>query len=209
MTDEPIPVAGDGSVVRRLVLREPTVPVLVLASVAMVRREYVPDILLVSGTAALIVIDAPRWQLRTASAEPTASDRPRWQPLTLALLVAGAMTPLPRQSHWLDAAFAVVGLVTLTLAWLPGREYDVGPDPRPPEPPRRWWTWPALGVVVALIELFSFLHDTAPRVDDAQHPTISTLVEPSLDAWPVRALVLWTWLLAGWWLWRRIQAWAT
>lgn len=208
MTDESWAAAGGQPASRRQLLREPGLPILLLASVAMVLRQYLPDLLLVLGAALLIVLDAPRWGLRTASAQPPAAEENRGRVAGLAAVVAVVMTLLPRESHRLDLAFTLVGLAALWLVWLPGRE-EATHDGREPAAPPRWWVWPLLGVAGALVELFSFLHDTSPRVDDPGHPTLSYLVEPGLDSWPVRGLVLWLWLLAGWWLWRRVRTWGS
>ncbi len=187
-------------------LREPTLPILLLALVAMIRREYVPDICLVAGTAVLIVVDSRRWPLRTASAAPVGRTLGPGVAL-FAGVMAASMAVLPGGTGGvLDLAFGVVGLLLLRQAWSPGRE-PAGQDPTALDPPRRWWLWPALGVALALVELFSFLHQSAPMVDNPQHPTLSSVVEPHLSAGPVRAVVLWAWLLGCWWLARRLQAW--
>jgi len=182
--------------VRLGLLREPALLILLLALVAMVRREYAPDIALVAGTAALVVVDARRWRFRTASARPAAPAAHRVEVAVLLAGVALAMAALPRRSGWTDVAFAVVGLAVLGVAWLPDRVPSVGPG-SVVATPTRWWAWPALGVLLALEELYSFLRQPAPMVDSPDHPTISTLVEPALATWPIRALVIWGWLLAG------------
>jgi hypothetical protein len=187
-------------------LREPALPILLMAWVAMLRREYVPDIVLFGGAAGLIVIDARRWNGRTSSAEP--SSRARHPVLVLGAtgLTALVMAGLPR-SGWLDAAFGAVGVVVLIIGWLPGREErpSRGQDV---DEPARWWVWPMLGLTLGLAALWSFLHRVSPMVDSLAHPSISSLVEPGLAHSPVRLFALWLWLLAGWWLLRRIQAWA-
>ena len=166
-------------------LREPTLPILLMAFVAMVRRAYVPDICLVGGTVALIVLDCPRWRLRTGSAQPSgATIGPPMLALTAA--AAAVMASFPDGPGALDVPFALVGLVMLREAWWPGGRLARGTGPV--AAPRRWWLWPALGVTLALVELFSFVHQSAPMVDNPRHPTLSTVVEPHLAAWPVRAV---------------------
>ena len=189
--------------VRRL-LSEPTLPVLLLASVAMVQRRFVPDIALTVGTAALVVVEAPRWGFRTASAVPNGPSRYRFRGVLVLLVVAVAMAGLPRTSRWLDLACAVPGVVALWLVLHPGPGTSAGA----PRAPARWWVWPLLGLALALVELWSFVHRAGPLIDDPHHPELSTLVEPWLDPYAVRVLFLWSWLLIGWWLVRRVQAWA-
>jgi hypothetical protein len=192
------------------VLLEPTLTILLLALVAMVRREYLPDILLVGGTVVLILVDSRRWQLRTASADPPGRTL-GLRALVATALVASVMASLHHGTGGLlDLAFAVVGLVLLGQVWSPGASataarLDDGTGV--PATPRRWWLWPTLGVTLALVELFSFLHQSAPMVDNPRHPTLSTVVEPHLSPWPVRAVVLWVWLAGCWWLLRRVRAW--
>lgn len=188
-------------------LREPALPILLLAWVAMLRREYLPDILLFAGAAALLVIDARRWQGRTSSAEPSSPARHPALVLGATGVTALLLASLPR-SGWLDAGFGVVGVMALGIGWLPGREEQpvVGRDV---DEPARWWVWPVLGVTLGLAALWSFLHQVSPMVDSLAHPSISSLVEPGLDHGLVRLLGLWLWLLAGWWLLRRIRAWAS
>ena len=161
--------------VRRL-LSEPTLPVLLLASVAMVQRRYVPDIALTVGTAALVVVDAPRWGFRTASAVPDGPPRHPFRGALMLLVAAFAMAVLPRTSPWLDLACAVPGGVALWLVLHPGPGTTIGS----PRAPARWWVWPLLGVALALVELWSFVHRTGPLVDDPHHPELSTVVEPVL-----------------------------
>jgi hypothetical protein len=168
----------------------------------------------VAGTVLLIVVDSRRRPMCTASAEPVG----RTLGTGVVLLTGGAaafMAVLPGGTGGvLDLAFAVVGLLLLRQAWWPGRSPGRSPSRTPadgdssaPDPPGRWWLWPALGVALALVELFSFLHQSAPMVDNPQHPTLSSVVEPHLSGGPLRALVLWAWLLGCWWLVRRVQAW--
>jgi hypothetical protein len=197
-------VAGREAGRLRTLLSEPTLPVLLLASVAMVRRGYLPDIALTAGTAALVVLDAPRWGFRTASGVPTAPPCHRSRTALLLLVAAAAMAALPRTSRRLDLACAVAGVIALWLVLRPGPGTTVG-SPRAPD---RWWVWPLLGVALALVELWGFLHRADPLVDDPAHPELSTLVEPVLDPYAVRVLFLWAWLLSGWWLVRRVRAWA-
>ncbi|MEZ5095511.1 MAG: hypothetical protein R2731_05025 [Nocardioides sp.] len=184
--------------------REPAVLVLVLALTAMVKRGYLLDELLVAGALMLVVADAGRWRAAVAVAEPGPVAH-RIAPLAAAF-PALAMAPLPRLSRGLDLACAVVGLVVLVAVWWPGPGPDR--DGEPPAPPR-WWLWPGVGVALCLVELSTLVHQPAPRVDSVDHPSLSTVIEPVLDLWPSRAAGLWLWLLAGWWLVRRVRAWAT
>lgn len=188
-------------------LREPALPILLMAWVAMLRREYVPDILLFGGASALLVVDARRWQGRTSSAEPSTRVRRPLLVLGATGITALLMATLPRSGR-LDAAFGAVGVLALAVGWLPDREERPGRAGETDEP-ARWWVWPVLGLTLGLAALWSFLHQVSPMVDSLAHPSISSLVEPGLEHGVVRFLALWLWLLAGCWLLRRIRAWAS
>lgn len=194
----------------------PALPILVLAGAVQVYRGYPADIALYFGTAALIVWDDRRWGGVEVSAEPTAATaRSKRTIAGLAVafgLVAGVM---PRDSGWLDLILAVPGLAALLVVVRPVRLPDTasGPLAAPACPPASrtsppaWAVWPALGVGLALIELFSFLSQPDPRTDSYDHPTVSTIVEPWLDDEVLRMLVLAGWVAIGWWLVRRVLAW--
>lgn len=202
MTDEPF--RGRATAVPS-VLREPALPILLLAWLAMLRREYVPDIVLFGGAAVLLVIAERRAQGRAASAEPASRSRHRVPGLAATGLVALVMATLPR-SGWLDASFGVVGVVVLVICLWPSPEGQPGIG-RHVDEPAGWWVWPVLGVTLGLVALWSFLHQVSPMVDSPAHPSISSLVEPGLDHGLARLLALWLWLLGGWWLLRRVRAW--
>ena len=212
MTEE-AEVSPGGVTAPRLLplLREPALPILLAASVAMVTREYVPDILLFVGASLLLAVDASRWGFRTAPAEPATPVVRSRTAVGGAITGAAVLTWLPRQSPLTDAAFAAIGIGTLGAVWLRdrGRDRCGGvPDDEVVGVPPRWWVWPSTGVMLAMVELYSFLHQSAPRVDGPGHPTLSTLLEPGLDLWPVRGVAVCLWLLGGWWLVRRVRTWA-
>lgn len=73
---------------------------------------------------------------------------------------------------------------------------------------RGWLVWPAVGLLLAFIELVSFLSQPDARTDNPSHPTVSTVVEPWLSNQAARALTLAVWLAMGWWLFRRLSTWA-
>ena len=95
---------------------------------------------------------------------------------------------------------------------------DDSPDPDPPRAEaagthdiptgRGWLVWPAGGLLLAFIELVSFLSQPDARTDNPSHPTVSTVVEPWLGNQAARALTLAVWLAMGWWLFRRLSTWA-
>ncbi|EWT03366.1 hypothetical protein N865_18755 [Intrasporangium oryzae NRRL B-24470] len=193
-------------------LREPAVPLLVLATAVMVTRGYAADILLCVGTLALVVREGLRWRGRTADATPAPL---RWRSVAggcaIATVLGVGLSLIPRTERWLDVALAAVGVLALwlSLAVGPGGDghLDDAPEPVPASPPR-WWVWLGIGALLVLIELVSFLSQSDARTDNPDRPTISTLLEPTLAAGVPRAAGLTLWLLAGWWLVRRTRAWS-
>ena len=191
----------------RGLLTEPAVPFLLLALAALVMRDYLPDIFVVGASVAVIAVDSLRWGFRESPAtphDPVELPRAAWIVL---LVLALVMSLQPRLSTGLDASFAAVGFAALWMAWLPRTETAEIED-RPGEIPPRWWLWWIPALLFCLVEVFSLAFQTAPRVDSPAHPSLSGILEPALDYWPERAVALMVWFAAGWWLLRRIRAWA-
>ena len=191
----------------RGLLSEPTVPFLLLALVALIMRDYLPDILLVGASIAVIAIDSLRWRFRESPAQPEGgAELPRAMWIVV-LAVALAMSMQPRLSFGLDASFAVIGVAALWVAWLPRTGTVQFEDSQGGAPPR-WWLWWVPALLFCLVEVLSLAFQPAPRVDSPAHPSLSGVLEPALDYWPERAVVLLVWFAAGWWLLHRIRAWA-
>lgn len=201
---------GPASGSRPARLLDPTLLILLAALAVHVVRRNVFDIIVFAGTIILILIDR---QLRpgTGASVPgrrSSGRRPpgRWSPArirwwtvaTLALLFGAVVGSLQPAGVPERIALAVPGLVAALLVTLRGRADR-------PRPIGRWWAaWPALLILAALIELSSFLQQPDPQTGSYRHPTLSTLIEPLLDAPVVRAGALMVWLAAGWWLVRAV-----
>jgi hypothetical protein len=141
------------------------------------------------------------------SSPPTVTQRVDMAALGIAAAYGVAVSFVPQTTWWLDACLAVPGAVALWALVGAGR---VPRNPvAPPEPPvpMRWWAWPVLGVSVALVEVFSFMEQPDARTDSLDHPTLSTVLEPTLSNQAVRGVALACWLLVGWWLVRRVRVW--
>jgi hypothetical protein len=186
-------------------LTEPAVPFLLVAEGVLVKRDYLPDILLVGAALVVIAVDSLRWGFHEADPSPTSRARASlWLP---AAAVALGMALLPRISPVTDAAFAALGLGALWLAWMPGGAPAASHGEVPRTPPT-WWLWWVPALVFCTVEVLSLAYQPAPRVDSPAHPSLSGIVEPVLAHWPTRALALLVWLAAGWWLLRRIRRWS-
>ena len=206
------------------VLREPTVPILLLACVVHAVRRNLFDLLLFGGTAVLIVVDS--WRTGTRPATRTTSRSPIWATVAV-LAFAVSAGPLPQSGTAIRVVMTAAGLVALALVTIgrvasetpvddPG---DAGPEhgrgagslragaDRDPDHGTRslrgWWAWAALGVLACLWELTSFAIQQADPASEAAHPTASDLIGPLLGSWPGRMVFLALWAAAGWWVLRR------
>ena len=175
------------------VLREPTVPVLLLATVAHVLRHNLTDIVLFLGLAGLVVVDSRR------GGPARQRDLPRLS--TPVVLGVGAgygllVAPLARGGATLRVVLAVPGAVALLTLWRSSR------DQRDVRRPTRWWWWPALILSVCLVELTNFLLQPSFTTSTPDHPVLSTIIEPWLSSGPARGVTCAVWLAIGWWLTR-------
>lgn len=190
-------------------LTEPAVPFLLLAFAVLVKRDYLPDILIVAGAIVVISVDSARWGFREARAEPThRRSLPRWS-WPGALVLALVMSVMPRVSRELDLTFTVLGALVVWQALLPGVRGDLGGSSTRVAVPPRWWLWWVPALLFCAVEVASLAFQPAPRVDSPAHPSLSGVLEPLLSHWPVRTIAILVWFAAGWWLLRRIRAWAS
>jgi hypothetical protein len=208
------------------VLREPTVPILLLACVVHAVRRNLFDLLLFGGTAALIVIDS--WRAGPGPVTRATRRSPIWA--TLAVLAFAVLAgPLAQSGTGIRVVLVAVGLVSLALVVMvraPSTAPVVGPGELEPDRGRGagstrggktgrdpgpgsgslggWWVWAALGALACLWELTSFAIQQADPASDAAQPTASDLIGPLLGSCPGRMVFLALWAAAGWWLLRRM-----
>lgn len=170
-----------------------------LASVAHVIRQKPFDLVVFLGVAMLIVIDDRRG---VRAPMPSALPLPVWLSGLLCAAYAFLILPLDPGGAWMRAVVAVPGLVALVLVLRHGRTAD-----RPPPLPRAsWLPWAVLLVVLSLFQAFNFTHDPKPGVGSFVHPTLSSLIDPLLDASVPRAVAAGLWLAGGLWLMGRVVA---
>lgn len=60
--------------------------------------------------------------------------------------------------------------------------------------------WSALLVAASVLEVYTLLRQPALNRPSQEHPTLSTLLDPALEHWPLRFAGWAVWLAAGWWL---------
>lgn len=197
-------------------LIEPTVPILLLASVAHIVRHNITDLVVFAGTAAVIVLDSFR---PAASVPPSRSRSPRrrrplagWRPAgpwfsVLAVVAFAILAAIPaRDSMTIRTVLVLGALAALYLVVV----HPAPPVPRAQPSPRGWWVWAVIGVAACVWELTSFIfqqtdptRDTAHPISDTTHPAVSDLIGPWLTDWAGRTVFLFLWAAAGVWLLRR------
>jgi uncharacterized membrane protein YqjE len=188
------------------VLREPTVPILLAASVVHVVRRDLFDLLLFSGTALLIAVDAWRRESSGSAASRVAAADPDARPVSAWLLAAGmtffaaAAALAAPASVGARLVLVAIGLAALVLVLVrpAGRAHARSASAS------GWPVWAVIGVLTCLWELTSFIAQQVWTSDQNEHPAVSDLVEPLLQHWSGRAVFLLLWAIAGCWLLRQL-----
>ncbi|WP_406275687.1 hypothetical protein OH799_03645 [Nocardia sp. NBC_00881] len=129
--------------------------------------------------------------------EPARSE-PSWRvPLLAASAVLAAGGAATRPFSW--SATALVGVpaaVVAVLAWRARPEQS----PRTARLRRGAVVWSTLLVVAAGWEVYALARQPDWTRPSAEHPTLSTLLDPALEQWPLRFAGWLVWLGVGWWL---------
>lgn len=178
---------------------DPTVIVLLLASIThAARRDYVDLVSFLLVAAAIVVERLTHRPLRPpATLHPITGARAALVAAGLVVygVVAGSgehAGPAVRLAVCLPGvvAFALV----LTHPAAPSSSTGVG---------RGWVPWTIVLLLLAIWELTNFLLQPDALTDNPDHPTLSTVINPLLSDGAVRVVVLGLWLAAGVWLTRR------
>ncbi|MGV9972613.1 hypothetical protein [Nocardia beijingensis] len=112
----------------------------------------------------------------------------------LVLAACGAAT---RPFSW--QATAMVAIAASTGVALALRRRIERP-PRTTQLTRGVAVWSALLVAASGWEVYTLLRQPAMNQPSQEHPTLSTLLDPALEHWPLRFAGWAVWLAAGWWL---------
>ena len=123
-----------------------------------------------------------------------------WVVVGLSAAFAVVVGAFPRYSWPATAGVVAAAAAAIAIAWrgpLVSRP-DSGPLPR-----RGVVAWTTVLVAGALWELQALLLQPSLTVDSQEHPTISTLTDPALATHLGRTLIMFAWLLAGWFLMRQ------
>ena len=191
------------------VLREPAIPIILVAGLVHIARRNAADIAIFFGTAGIILADR-RWnRCSTAGLSPRrsmSSGLPIRAAVVGCLGYAGVLAFFPRDGWVSLVGLAIPGVVALTaILSQPDSPLSRGAEPLD-APASGWRWWPALGVAGCLWELTSFFQQPNSQTDSFRHPTLSSVLDPVLADPLPRALATWCWLLVGGWLVRNIIA---
>jgi hypothetical protein len=120
--------------------------------------------------------------------------------VALAVPYALAVGGFARYSWPATLAVLIPGAVAIALAW----RGPLRPGPVPPRlHPAGVVAWASLFVAASLWELTSLLLQPSFTTDSYDHPTISVMMDPALGHHPGRTILLFVWLVGGWFLVQR------
>ncbi|MEU2037982.1 hypothetical protein [Nocardia niwae] len=122
--------------------------------------------------------------------------RSRVIPLTVGLVLAAAGAAT-RPFSWPATALVAVAALGAMVLTLRGR---IVRFPRTARLGRGLAMWSALLVAASAWEVYALLRQPALNRPSHEHPTLSTLLDPALEQWPLRFAGWLVWLAAGWWL---------
>ncbi len=117
-------------------------------------------------------------------------------PLTVGLVLAAAGAAT-RPFSWPATALVAVAALGAMVLTLRGR---IVRFPRTARLGRGLAMWSALLVAASAWEVYALLRQPALNRPSHEHPTLSTLLDPALEQWPLRFAGWLVWLAAGWWL---------
>ncbi|MFI6313355.1 hypothetical protein ACIBEK_24915 [Nocardia fusca] len=136
------------------------------------------------------------------TAEPTPAPRGqfvRWAVPVVSCLALATLAAHTRPFGW--AATALVAAPSILLLAHALRRPD---EPLPADPRLRngLLLWSPLALAISVWELFALSRQSSWRVPDPSHPTLSTLLDTTLEQGPGRWAGWLLWLAIGWWLLR-------
>ncbi|WP_433684834.1 hypothetical protein [Nocardia sp. CA-119907] len=127
-----------------------------------------------------------------------AARRFRWQLVLLAvgaaLAAGGAAT---RPFSWSATVLVVVPVVVVLVLAIRARPERI---PRTARLRRGVAVWSTLLVTASAWEVYAFVRQPDWTRANYAHPTLSTLLDPALEHWPLRFAGWLVWLGVGWWL---------
>ncbi|MFQ6398975.1 hypothetical protein ACLMAJ_36755 [Nocardia sp. KC 131] len=131
--------------------------------------------------------------------EPALSARPfrRRAPLLAVGAVLAAGGAATRPFSWSATVLVVVPVVVVSVRAFHARPEQI---PRTARLRRGVAVWSMLLVTASVWEVYAFARQSDWTRPSDVHPTLSTLLDPALEQWPLRFAGWLVWLGAGWWL---------
>ncbi|MFX0581363.1 hypothetical protein [Nocardia nepalensis] len=130
--------------------------------------------------------------------EPARSEPSRRRvPLLIVTAVLAAGGAATRPFSWsATASVAIAAVVVFVLVWRGKPERT----PRTARLRRGVVVWSTLLAAVSVWEANAFARQPDWTRASYDHPTLSTLLDPALEQWPLRLVGWLAWLGFGWWL---------
>lgn len=168
----------------------PWLPVLVFVAAFHINRGAFIDALIFIVGSLIMIAD---WKKIIPGPMPERPKASGWV-ITMVLAICFSVLLLTERNGWQDKVlFLTLAPIALFLVYY----RDHGPKPGATKQMMRTkWVWITLALFMAYSELFAYIFATVYK-DDQTYPTISILVNPTLESPWGRAIFLTLWLLIG------------
>lgn len=165
-------------------------PVLAFTTFFHITRGSLGDAIIFGTGCLLLIADWKKWIPWHMPERPKVSG---WV-IGLAIAISFSVLLFTERTGW-QARVLLLTLVPIALVMVYYRDH--GPKPgATKEMARTKWVWMTLALVMAVSELFAYIFATVYK-DDTTYPTISVLVNPTLESPWGRAIFLTLWMLIG------------
>lgn len=168
----------------------PWLPVLVFVTAFHINRGSTGDAIIFGLGSLILIADWKKWIPWHMPERPKVSG---WV-IGLVIAVSCSVLFFTERNGW-QAIVLLLALVPISLVMVYYRDH--GPKPgATKQMTRTKWVWMTLALFMAVSELFAYIFATVYK-DDATYPTISILVNPTLESPWGRAIFLTLWMLIG------------
>lgn len=168
----------------------PWLPVLVFVTAFHINRGSTGDAIIFGLGSFILIADWKKWIPWHMPERPNVSG---WV-IGLVIAVSCSVLFFTERNGW-QAIVLLLTLVPISLVMVYYRDH--GPKPgATKQMTRTKWVWMTLALFMAVSELFAYIFATVYK-DDATYPTISILVNPTLESPWGRAIFLTLWMLIG------------
>lgn len=168
----------------------PWLPVLVFVTAFHINRGSIGDAIIFGIGCLILIADWKKWIPWHMPERPKVSG---WV-IGLAIAISFSVLLFTERTGW-QARVLLLTLVPIALVMVYYRDH--GPKPgATKEMAITKWVWMTLALVMAVSELFAYIFATVYK-DDTSYPTVSVLVNPTLESPWGRAIFLTLWMLIG------------